>query len=67
MLTGPLPAYVDRFACDWPRLATTDPYKSTKYYYTYSIAELQMFYASFASGKKYISVRAPPYRVCCTY
>lgn len=25
MLTGILPAYVDRFACDWPRLSTTDP------------------------------------------
>ena len=25
MLTGIFPAYVDRFACDWHRLATTDP------------------------------------------
>ena len=26
MLTVPWTAYVDRFACDWLRLATTDPY-----------------------------------------
>ena len=26
MLTVPWTAYVDRFACDWIRLATTDPY-----------------------------------------
>ena len=25
MLTGNFPAYVDRFACDWLRLSTTDP------------------------------------------
>ena len=25
MLTGIFPADVDRFACDWHRLATTDP------------------------------------------
>ena len=29
MLTGIFPAYVDRFACDWLRLATTDPMDST--------------------------------------
>lgn len=27
MLTAPWTAYVDRFACDWPRLSTTDPYR----------------------------------------
>ena len=26
MLTALWTAYVDRFACDWPRLTTTDPY-----------------------------------------
>lgn len=25
MITGLFPAYVGRFACDWHRLATTDP------------------------------------------
>ena len=27
MLTTLWAAYVDRFACDWPRLSTTDPYR----------------------------------------
>ena len=27
MLTTPWVAYVDRFACDWHRLSTTDPYR----------------------------------------
>ena len=29
MLTGIFLAYVDRFACDWHRLATTDPIQPT--------------------------------------
>lgn len=28
MITGLFPAYVGRFACDWHRLATTDPIKA---------------------------------------
>ena len=63
MLTGPLPAYVDRFACDWLRLATTDPYKSTKNYYTYSIPQLQTVYRLFGGEEKNIFI----YRACCTY
>ena len=32
MLTGIFPAYVDRFACDWHRLSTTDARKPHVYY-----------------------------------
>ena len=32
MLTGIFPAYVDRFACDWHRLSTTDAREPHLYY-----------------------------------
>ena len=32
MLTGVFPAYVDRFACDWHRLSTTDARKPQNHY-----------------------------------
>lgn len=32
MLTGLCPAYVDRFARDWPRLSTTDLLSAFPYY-----------------------------------
>jgi hypothetical protein len=34
MLTGNLPAYVDRFACDWLRFSTTDPIHGHQTYYS---------------------------------
>ena len=40
MLTGGFaPAYVDRFACDWHRLSTTDPKRW--YNFVYYIAPIQ--------------------------
>ncbi|MDD7412506.1 MAG: hypothetical protein PUK86_04705 [bacterium] len=49
---------MDRFACDWHRLATTDPLPATEFYYTASPRKLQeKFYRwfTFFAGKRRIA------------
>ena len=48
MLTELLSAYVDRFACDWHRLSTTDPSGDTSRYYITALFVNAIFFSMFS-------------------
>ena len=41
---GALPAYVDRFACDWHRFSTTDPIRGYQKHYKTLICKIAMYF-----------------------
>ena len=41
---GALPAYVDRFACDWHRFSTTDPIRGYQKHYSSNICKIAMYF-----------------------
>ena len=56
MLTALWTAYVDRFACDWPRLTTTDPYFNIIDYKLYLCLYLYLYYLQLIQTYVFINI-----------
>ena len=56
MLTALWTAYVDRFACDWPRLTTTDPYFNIIDYKLYLCLCLYLYYLQIIQTYVFINI-----------